>query len=43
LRRDGTGGDHSNWLAHAMEPTNEVVDRIHLTVADLTRPDSPKA
>jgi hypothetical protein len=31
------------WLAQAIEPTNGVVDRIDLTVADLTRPDSPKA
>src|SRR5215203_4114238 len=31
------------WLAQAIEPTNGVVDQIDMTMADLTRPDSPKA
>ena len=54
MRRDGNdlkqiarvlnaGGEPPEWLAHAIEPTNGVVDRIDMTVADLTRPDSSKA
>ena len=37
------GGEPPEWFAQAIEPTNGVVDRIDMTVADLTRPDSPKA
>jgi hypothetical protein len=50
MRRDGNdlkqmalnaGGEPPEWLAQGMEPTNGVVDRIDMTVADLTGPDSP--
>ena len=49
MRRDGNdlkqmaralnaSGEPPEWLAQAMEPTNGVVDRIDMTVADLTGP-----
>ncbi|MGB8382313.1 MAG: hypothetical protein WCG47_13920 [Dermatophilaceae bacterium] len=37
------GGEPPEWLTQAIEATNGVADRIAMTVADLTRPDSPKS